>query len=850
MEEEQSSINKETRSEKQASVELNDRKDPYYIHPSDNPGACLVTNLLNEKNYLVWSRSMWIALKAKNKLKLIDPACEPPEDVSSDEYVRWSNADSLVVGWITQAMTKDLSEAYIFTPTARDLWRDLKEKYGKADRPQIFNLRKKMNTIEQGNDSLATYSNNLKRILDQICCLRPPHKCSCCTCGAFKKIEQERSDDTVMTFVMGLNEGFENVVSNLLMMEPFPAYNRAYSIVSRIEKQKKISVNNTNASVEASALVAKYIDLQKNNNTGGSNKNTFRKKEKGDRHCNHCNRDGHTEDACFKKHGYPDWFKGYKEKKNITDFIKKEMQKYNKDSNDKIVAETPVNNTGYFADFAGMALTTRTGASWIIDSGASSHICGDKRLLTDLRAKEGKNTVTLPDGSVKIVQYIGKVFLSSKLILEDVLFVPEFKYNLISVGKLTNSTGMQMIFSKSYCMVQDLLSKQNTVIGRLKGNLYMLDDGVADFVNHFVCTVDDSKIVNWHSKLGHPAYEALKHLPFDVSLSDVKQWPFSKPSLSGAQYFLTIVDDKSRSVWIYMMQNKSQTTNLLSNFILYVKTQFNVDVKVIRTDNGSEFLSHATQNLFKEKGIVHQKSCVYTPQQNGVVERKHRHVVQVARALLFHAGLSTKFWGEEVLTAAYLINRTPSFVLSWSTPFEVLNGQSLMQGLVNAFFWGYVAGYKGYKVYDLEEKISFVSRDVVFYENTFPLKGTFSDSESVLFPVPVIDNFEDDVVPVEPRIDASNGDPVISQNSGADNSTTEVDSSSINNRGNESDQEISADSTTSVNSQNQMVPRRSERVRRQPEWFKNYVTCTIPSSSSHTPNAYLLLLLLFFLIPT
>ncbi|KAF7814616.1 uncharacterized protein G2W53_028585 [Senna tora] len=456
-EEEQSSNNKELRGQKNAFQELYEWKDPYYIHPSDSTGVHLVTNLLNEITTL------------------------------------WSDADSLVVGWITNAMTKELAEAYIFTPTAKELWKDLKEKYEDADRPQIFNLRKKMNVIEQGNDSLATYSNNLKKILDQIACLRPPPKYSCYKCGAFKEIEEERSDDTVMTFLMGLNESYENVVSNLLMMEPFPAYNRAYSIVSRIEKQKKINMSNTNTNVEASALVAKYLDMQKNLNSG------------------------HTEEACFKKHGYPEWFKDYKEKRkattyanavntssvreaegkgkkeeldlnSITEFIKKEMQKYGDKESKEPVAETPV-NTRYFADFAGMTHDTMTknnesGACWIIDSGASSHICGDKRLLIDLKVKSGKNTVTLPDGNVKIVKMI---------------------------GKLSNATGMHVVFDKSSCMVHDLLS--------------------------------DNKDVNWHARLGHPSFESLKHLPFDVSVVETKQYNVNiKESITNANQNVTGFD--------------------------------------------------------------------------------------------------------------------------------------------------------------------------------------------------------------------------------------------------------------------------------------------------------------------
>nr|GLL27462.1 uncharacterized protein LOC109162697 [Ipomoea trifida] len=133
-------------------------------------------------------------------------------------------------------------------------------------------------------------------------------------------------------------------------------------------------------------------------------------------------------------------------------------------------------------------------------------------------------------------------------------------------------------------------------------------------------------------------------------------------TLGGERYFLTIVDDYSRFTWIHLMRSKSDTQQLIKNFHKFVHTQFAASIKIIRTDNGGEFSMFA---FFEEHGIIHQRSCVNTPQQNAVVERKHQHLLNVARALRFQANLPLEFWGQCVLHAAFLINRLPSLILDW-----------------------------------------------------------------------------------------------------------------------------------------------------------------------------------------
>ena len=151
--------------------------------------------------------------------------------------------------------------------------------------------------------------------------------------------------------------------------------------------------------------------------------------------------------------------------------------------------------------------------------------------------------------------------------------------------------------------------------------------------------------------------------------------PYREPSTNGSRYFLTIVDDFSRAVWMILLLEKSEAPNALKTFCAFVTRQFQKHIKTIRSDNGPEFL--CLRKFFAHEGIVHQTSCMETPQQNGRVERKHRHILNVARALLFQGNLPKKYWGESVMTATYLINRTPTAVLKNKTPYELLYGSPL-----------------------------------------------------------------------------------------------------------------------------------------------------------------------------
>ncbi|KAL0371767.1 UNVERIFIED_CONTAM: hypothetical protein Scaly_0858300 [Sesamum calycinum] len=185
---------------------------------SKNPGMCLVSSLLNGKNYLSWSRSMRIASGAKMKLSFINGKSINPEEVS-DECEQWVRTDCMVTSWILNSISKEIVESFLYINSARELWMELEAYFGESNKPMIYQIQREIASVSQGNLSVSEYYPKLKRLWDELTCLKPMLQCEC---GASKIMAEMNLLNQLMQFLMGLHDNFDHVRNQILLMEPLP----------------------------------------------------------------------------------------------------------------------------------------------------------------------------------------------------------------------------------------------------------------------------------------------------------------------------------------------------------------------------------------------------------------------------------------------------------------------------------------------------------------------------------------------------------------------------------------------------------------------------------------------------
>ncbi|WVZ63995.1 LOW QUALITY PROTEIN: hypothetical protein U9M48_013581 [Paspalum notatum var. saurae] len=405
---------------------------------------------------------------------------------------------------------------------------------------------------------------------------------------------------------------------------------------------------------------------------------------------------------------------------------------------------------------------------WIMDSGCSRHMTGHRKWFSSLNPVSTKEYITFGDNGQGKVMGVGSISLSAKLSLREVAFVRNLGFNLVSVSQLLDE-GFEVRFKKGACCVLDA---EETLVFRVD----------LTFVSAPLICLSFADIWKWHMRLGHLSFDLLvrlssmglirglpklraekdlvchpcrhgkmvasSHIPVSQVMTSYPGellhmdtvGPARVASVSGKWYVLVVVDDFSWFSWVFFMEFKDEAFGFVRDLVLRLRNESHKAMRAIRSDNGGEFRNSRFENFCRDLGLEHQFSSPYTPPQNGVVERKNRTLVEMARTMLDEYRTPRRFWAEVVNTACYIANRIFLRAFLGKTSYELRFGRQPSVKHLRAFgcrcfvlkkaghldkfesrcldgiFLGYASSSRAFRVWILEAKQVIETCEVSFDE--------------------------------------------------------------------------------------------------------------------------------------
>lgn len=731
---------------------------------------------LGTDNYAIWRTRMKGFLLSKD----LGAAIEEPEHKDSEK------ARGLLIMCVEDQHLQTVSTA----ESAAAAWTALENLYQQQSTAARIMLRREMATLRKRDDEgVAEYISRARSLADRI-----------------QASGAELDDDSLMHSVLsGLPPRFDMMVTVMTAADELPTLAEAQAKLLLVEGDKKTSgrgngeaayFNNSGGGGDRSFTPSSgskvYVPPHKR--SGGPHRgNSSGGREK--RKCFYCQKIGHLKADCRKRKadlergGAPgDKGRDRAAVVALTAHCSPEPQELTSaDAVEK--PQLPWVLTARDFD------KTDPVNQWVLDSGAGKHITGHRDILANYRVLDQPRPIEYGDGKILEAVGVGDVVLARslskdvKLVVTDVLHVPGNKMNLLSVGAATTK-GVTVKFAPD---VAHIYKGEHLIAGAAQvQGLYMLYTPPVYAKETILLAKPKESAELWHRRYGHIGYSGLEKLvsgnlvtginltPQEIKLAaasgvcgtcvDAKQTrqpfeaaeersvkpldlihmdlcgPMAETSRGGHSYVATFLDDFSRLSIVVPLKRKSDVAQVVKETFARMETRLSAKIKEVRTDNGTEYVNETLGTYFREKGITHQTTVPYTPQQNGRAERLNRTLMEKTRAMLLEAKLAQELWGEAVVTANYVRNRSPVSGKD-RTPWELFFGRKPDASILRTFgcrayvhipkekrtkldnisdpgiLVGYMPGGNGYRIL-MDDGQIVTSRDVVFDEKANQASNT------------------------------------------------------------------------------------------------------------------------------
>ncbi|PKU81867.1 Retrovirus-related Pol polyprotein from transposon TNT 1-94 [Dendrobium catenatum] len=698
----------------------------------------LVPHSLTADNFPVWSSQIAKLFKANGFAAFLETRSTSENMDPNQDLHQWTVIDQNLATAMCSTISPAVLPYVIHLESTQEIWSTLHMRFQSSNRSKVIQLKNELHNISMQSMSMADYLTEVKKIVDQIA-------------SAGSSID---SEDIMIYILNGFPPAYQAFTTTIRTMQGTMTLHNLYALLISEEIHLKSTALKFSKDPDTQSALYSFRGrgrrgrLRQHHDTNISNKSSSQPAVL----CQICKKKGHEADACWHRLN-ANYVPSQGSSKNTNALVAK--------------------SDGH------------SGVDWYLDSGASSHMTNNLDSLAPYNTYNGNDTVTIGDGRSIPIAHTGSGILptpASKLVLSRLLHIPSLSYNLISISNLVKDNPISITFDNTGFVFKDRTTNQVILTGPCSNGLYKIPAKQRQIPPASTAlSITRSADTTWHCRLGHPHNQVLQwisnknpalkiplnsfscnscmsckghKLSFERSISSTKAplelvhsdvWgPSPVPSHQGFRYYIIFVDDFSRFVWIFPLMFKSDVPNIFSNFVKFIERQTNRKLKVIRTDGGGEFVNHHFRAITKNAGIHHQTSCPYTPEQNGIAERKHRHIITSTRTLLQNAGLPMSYWLEAASTATYLINRVPSVITNQLSPLQRMFNIRPSYAHLRIFgcecfpllpptqrtkfsptssaciFIGYSDTMKGYRCLNPITNKIFTSRHVRFNEKSFP----------------------------------------------------------------------------------------------------------------------------------